>query len=93
MQEIRTDRYTRQELYWAIVQYRAQFTQEVISERTFRHWRQKLEIEPDRQGLFWQSDLQRLQTLVVGLSQGLTIEQVANQLADSRQENQNYAYI
>lgn len=77
MQTLEAHIYTRLELFWALSRYRSQLVGEPISDRTFRHWRQKLEIVPDPStGLYWESDLERLKDAARRLSQGQTLNQI-----------------
>jgi hypothetical protein len=71
------DTYTRMQLYWAFNQYRETLGEVAISDRTFRYWRQVLEIKPDKFGLFWSSDLSRLKDAAWRVATGQTLEQVA----------------
>ncbi len=48
-----------------------------MTDRTFRYWRRKLDIVPDELGLYWQSDLERLKDAVRRLSQGQSLDQIA----------------
>lgn len=82
MQTLETSTYTRSELYWELCRYRQQFNGEPLSDRTFRHWRQKLEIVPDHLGLYWQIDLERLKDAVRRLSQGQSLDQIAQMLKE-----------
>lgn len=77
MQTLETSTYTRLELYWEICRYRQQFNGSPVSDRTFRHWKQKFGIVPDHLGLYWQSDLERLKDAVRRLSQGQSLDQIA----------------
>ncbi len=83
MQTLEATTYTRLELYWEICKYSQEFNGKPISDRTFRHWRQKLEIIPDRLGLYWQEDLERLKEVVRRLSQGQTLDQIAQMIQEN----------
>ncbi len=75
--QLLTNRYTRKELYWELCRYRRELVGEPMSDRTFRHWRQILKIVPDEQGLYWREDLERLKEAIRRISQGQTLEQIA----------------
>ena len=80
IETIEAGKYTRQELYWEVCRYRQQFEAKEISLRTFRHWRQKLELVPDQEGKYWEEDLQKIKLLIRGISQGQNLEQIATML-------------
>ncbi len=77
MQTLEISTYTRLQLYWELCKYRQEFNGAPISDRTFRHWKQKLGIVPDHLGLYWQSDLERLKDTARRLSQGQSLDQIA----------------
>ena len=77
MQTLEVTTYTRLQLYWELCRYRQEFNGESMSDRTFRHWKQKLGIVPDHLGLYWQSDLERMKEAVRRLSQGQSLDQIA----------------
>lgn len=82
MQTLEANTYTLPQLFQAVCVYCQQFRGQGVSDRTFRLWRQRLEIIPDSKGLYWETDLEHLKEVVMGLSQGRTLEQIANQIME-----------
>lgn len=84
--------FTLLQLHWEFNQYRwERLGKKPLKERAFRYWRQILEIEPDRFGLFWLSDLERLKDAARRVSGGQPLEKVAA-MYKSMEEQQQYAY-
>ena len=91
MQTIETSTYTCLELFWELERYRHEFVSKPFSERTFRLWRQKLEIVSDpRTGLYWGSDLEILKDATRRVSQGQTLDQIREMRKKREREYADY---
>ena len=91
METLETSTYTNLELFWELARYRQELVAKPFSERTFRLWRQKLEIIPDPlTGLYWSSDLEILKDATRRVSQGQTLDQIREMRKKQEREYANY---